>query len=131
MARLPGYEEVVRALAKASGLPHLAEVPIYVVYSDSRSRAYARIWGLSKPLQEALGIGPLYVVELLTPFWDLDCEGKTKVLAHELAHIPRTASGALRPHNAYFRRDYKAILRRAGEICDAVKELDRAGKSSL
>ncbi len=131
MVRLTDYEEAVKALAAASGLPHLSAVPIYVVGSRARSRAYARIWGLYKPLQEALGTGPVYVVELLDPFWRLDCLGRAKVLAHELAHIPRTASGALRPHNASFRRDLKVISRGVEEACRMIREADRGGTPSL
>ncbi|MEL9991538.1 MAG: putative metallopeptidase [Thermoproteus sp.] len=130
MARLPLYEEAVRLLASRSGLPHLLKVPIYVVSSSSKSRAYARIWGVSRPLQEALGVGPLYVVELLEPYWRLDCMEKAKVLAHELAHIPRTASGALRPHNSAFRRDYRAIARGVGEACRLIMEGDQRGRLS-
>ncbi|MEZ0248488.1 MAG: putative metallopeptidase [Thermoproteus sp.] len=130
MARLLQYEEAVRLLASRSGLPHLLKVPIYVISSSSRSKAYARIWGMPKPLQEALGVGPLYVVELLEPYWRLDCMEKAKVLAHELAHIPRTASGALRPHNSAFRRDYKAIAKGAEEACRVIREADRRGMPS-
>lgn len=122
------YEGAVRALALMSGLPHLARIPIYVVASSSRSRAYARIWGLSAPLQEALGVGPVYVIELLKPFWQLGCREKAEVLAHELAHIPRTASGALRPHNAFFKKDYVIISRNAESICDLIMEADQREK---
>lgn len=125
MARLPDYERAVKILASTSGLPHLLKVPIYVVATSSRSRAYARIWGLSAPLQEALGTGPIYVVELLDPFWALECREKAKVLAHELAHIPRTASGALRPHNAAFRRDYRIISKNVEVVCDVLASSQR------
>lgn len=131
MARLAYYEKAVRALASMSALPHLSKVPIYVVASNSRSRAYARIWGLPAPLQEALGVGPAYVVELLKPFWRLSCKEKARVLAHELAHIPRTASGALRPHNASFKRDYEIISRNAEAVCDLIMEADRRERPFL
>lgn len=131
MPRLVGYEKAAKFIAERSGLPHLRRVEVYVVATGARSRAYARIWGLSKALQEALDLGPLYVIELLKEFWRLQCPEKAKVLAHELAHIPTTTSGALRPHNAAFWRDYKALLRASKDACPLIKEADRAGTSSL
>ncbi|MBP1448940.1 MAG: metallopeptidase [Thermoproteus sp.] len=121
MARLKRYEEAVKLIAARSGLPHLSSVDIYVVSTDARSRAYARIWGIPRPLQEALGLEPGYVVELLPTFWTLDCRGQVKVLAHEIAHIPRTASGAVRPHNRAFWADFKVIYKNADGVCGIIE----------
>ncbi len=65
----------------------------------SKSRAIARIWAFPTIWQEALGIKPHYVIEVLSEKFDrLGLEQQTKTLIHELLHIPRTFSGALRPH---------------------------------
>ncbi|MDD3679415.1 MAG: putative metallopeptidase [Candidatus Shapirobacteria bacterium] len=65
----------------------------------SSSRATARIWSLPRIWQQALDLAPYYAIEILSEKFDsLKEEDKTKVLIHELLHIPKTFSGALRPH---------------------------------
>lgn len=127
--RLPEYEEVVKVLAARSSLDHLSKAVVYVVSTNSKSKAYARIWGVPRPLQEALGVGPAYVIELLPDFWALSCRDKVRVLAHELAHIPRTLSGSVRPHNKAFWRDYKSINARADGVCGLISSLSDGGKA--
>lgn len=66
---------------------------------NANTRAYARIWGLSRVWQLALKIGPSYVVEVISEKFDrLPQKEQDKILLHELAHIPRNFSGALTPH---------------------------------
>lgn len=66
---------------------------------NSSSRAYARIWGLSKVWQMALKQEPSYIIEVLSEKFDNLSDGeKDKVLIHELAHIPKNFSGSLLPH---------------------------------
>jgi predicted metallopeptidase len=65
----------------------------------SSSRAYARIWGLSKVWQMALSQKPAYIIEVLSQHFDkLTDKDKDKVLLHELAHIPKNFSGSLLAH---------------------------------
>ncbi len=65
----------------------------------SVSRARARIWSFPTVWQLALGLKPHYVIEVIAEHFDhLPFEEQTKILIHELLHIPRTFSGALRPH---------------------------------
>jgi len=67
--------------------------------NNSQSRAYARIWGLSKIWQLALSEKPGYIIEVLSERFDkLGRLEQDKVLLHELAHIPRNFSGSLLPH---------------------------------
>lgn len=67
--------------------------------TGSSSRARARIWAFPTVWQVALGIKPHYVIEVLSERFDrLPSQDQTKVLIHELLHIPKTFSGALRPH---------------------------------
>lgn len=66
---------------------------------NSRSRAIARIWGLPRVWQIALDEKPKYAIEVIKERFDkLDQKKKDGVLLHELAHIPKTFSGALLPH---------------------------------
>lgn len=65
----------------------------------SKSRSYARIWSFPKIFQTALGIEPAYVIEVLAKYYDrLDSDQQTKVIIHELMHIPKNFSGSLLPH---------------------------------
>jgi predicted metallopeptidase len=71
----------------------------FVRSSNSSSRAYARIWGLSKIWQITLKQKPSYVIEVLSQRFDkLRHHEQDKVLLHELAHIPKNFSGSLLPH---------------------------------
>ena len=85
---------------------------VFCVRSNgSKARAYARIWGLSRIFQVTAGYEPTYVIEVLAQHFDkLTDERKTKVIIHELLHIPMTFSGALRSHRArHFRVDEKEV----------------------
>ncbi len=65
----------------------------------SSARAYARTWMMPKIFQHALGIQPAYVIEVLSKYYDkLNDDEKSKVLIHELLHIPKNFSGALLSH---------------------------------
>ncbi len=89
-------EQIIKVL----DLPYinLNRVFCYRTYG-SKSRAYARTWAFPKIFQQALEVEPAYVIEVLSKYYDkLDDEKKTKVLIHELLHIPKNFSGALVPH---------------------------------
>ncbi len=85
----------------------------------SRSSAVARIHGLPSIWRYALGIEPLYIIEVISKRYDsLSYSGKVKVLIHELLHIPAKFSGGLRPHGKYVNsrivsRLYKIYIARA------------------
>jgi predicted metallopeptidase len=65
----------------------------------SKSRAYARTWGLPKLWQNALQVEPAYIIEVISYYFDkLSPKDQDKVLLHELTHIPKNFSGALVPH---------------------------------
>ena len=71
----------------------------YFRSKNSKTRAYARIWGLSRIFQMALDIEPAYVLEVISEKFDkLRKRDQDEVLLHELAHIPKTFSGSLLPH---------------------------------
>lgn len=66
----------------------------------SKARAYARTWMMPKIFQDALDIPPAYVIEVISRYYDnLSADEKTKVLIHELLHIPKNFSGALLSHH--------------------------------
>lgn len=66
---------------------------------NSKSNAYARIWGLSRVWQKVLKVQPHYIIEVLHPRFDkLSNEDQEKTLLHEILHIPKKFSGGLIPH---------------------------------
>lgn len=69
------------------------------------SRARARIWSFPKIWQMALKLPPYYVIEVLSHHFDhLSDDDKTRVIIHELMHIPKNFSGALVPHSGLHKR---------------------------
>lgn len=79
---------------------------------DSSARAYARIWSFPKIFQEVLDVEPAYVIEILSEKYDrLSDENKTRVLIHELLHIPKNFSGSLLPHKSHGKTINKEVER--------------------
>ena len=84
----------------------------YFRSKNSKTRAYARIWGLSRIFQMALDIEPAYVLEVISEKFDqLSDSKKYEVMAHELNHIPRNFSGALLPHTRRGKNNFKDRLK--------------------
>src|SRR5207253_1367955 len=90
----------LRKIVGALGFTHVDPSRIFCVRGyGSTSEAWARIWGLPTLWQQVLETGPAYVVEIIEPeFSRLPKDEQDRVLIHELLHIPRTFSGAIRPH---------------------------------
>lgn len=93
-------KEMVAHLVPALEFDHIKLPQIFCVRSNgSKTRAYARIWGLARIFQITAGYSPTYVIEVLSQHFDkLPEEEKKKVIIHELLHIPKTFSGALLSH---------------------------------
>jgi len=90
----------LQRIARALGFTHVDPSRIFCVRGyGSTSEAWARIWGLPTLWQQVLETRPAYVVEIIEPeFSRLPKDEQDRVLIHELLHIPRTFSGAIRPH---------------------------------
>lgn len=99
----PDIQERVNKIIQALNLDYINSLRIICMRSKgSEARAYARIWNFPRIWQKALDIRTYYIIEVLSEHFDhLPEKEKDKVLIHELIHIPKTFSGALRPH-AYF-----------------------------
>jgi predicted metallopeptidase len=105
--RASDLEEHVRRVVQVLGLEHIDLASVAVVRSSgTRSkRVLARIHGLSRIFQNALGIGAHYIIEVLAENFDsLTEEEKIKTLIHELMHIPRSFAGGFRHHSPHVNR---------------------------
>lgn len=98
--KAPDVKKEINKILKVLELSHITPKSIYCYRTiGSKSRAYARIWSMPKIFQDALDLEPAYVIEVLTKYYDkLNDNEKSKVLIHELLHIPKNFSGALVPH---------------------------------
>jgi len=108
--KAPDVKRDVKQILETINLPYIKADKIfcYRTYA-SKSRSYARIWSFPKIFQDALGLEPAYVIEVLSKHYDkLGPEERIKVLIHELLHIPRNFSGALVPHVTQSRHLHKA-----------------------
>ena len=102
----PGIQERLNSMMNVLQYKHLDSNRIICMRSyGSKSRAIARIWGLSKVWQKALNVKSHYIVEVIHPRFDnLSREEQEKTLLHELLHIPKKFSGGLVPHECFGKR---------------------------
>lgn len=105
--------ERVRGLVSEVEFGHIPAYRIFCFRTDgSKSRSYARIWAFPKIFQTVLDIEPAYVIEVINKYYNkLSHEEQTKVLIHELLHIPRNFSGSLLPHTYGNKRIDKEVDR--------------------
>jgi predicted metallopeptidase len=109
-------KEEITNIVETLGLTHIVNSRIYCYRTQgSKARAYARTWMMPKIFQHALGIEPAYVIEVLSKYYDkLSNDEKSKVLIHELLHIPKNFSGALLSHKGpgrHIGRDSNALFK--------------------
>lgn len=93
-------KKLLRETIKEAGVDWVKASRIFTFRSvNANTRAYARIWGLSRIWQKALKVEPAYILEIISEkFNRLSEHDKSKVLLHEITHIPKNFSGALVPH---------------------------------
>lgn len=76
--------------------------------TGSKTRARARIWGLSRIWQMALATKPAYIIEVISEKFDyLSRKEQDQILLHEFAHIPKNFSGSLLPHIRHGKRNFR------------------------
>ena len=100
----PEIHQQISQLITSLNLNHIDPKRIICFRSNgSVARARARIWSFPRVWQLALNLPPHYVIEILSEKFDnLTRDDQTRVLIHELMHIPKTFSGALAPHHGRF-----------------------------
>jgi len=93
-------QKILRKLVNNLELSHIPNGQVHCYRTTgSKAHAYARIWSFPKIFQEVLSVKPSYIIELISEKYDkLSDDNKTRVLIHELLHIPKNFSGSLLPH---------------------------------
>ncbi len=101
----PEIERTVKQLVTKLDFNHMDSSRIHCIRSfDAKTRAYARIWGMSRLFKEVAGLEPHYIIEVNARLFDkLNKREQIKTLIHELLHIPKTFSGALLSHRGHHR----------------------------
>jgi len=113
----PDIKARIDLLIPRIGFDHVQPDRIFCIRSlDAKTRAIARIWGYSKIFTEVAGLPVTYIIEVVHKRFDKLYEReKTKVLIHELMHIPLNFSGALRPHKG---NGFSICDREVEKICE-------------
>ena len=83
---------------------HVKPGNVYCVRSrgSQSRRIIARIHGLGRIWQQAMGIEATYIIEVISEQFDpLSRDGQDRVLVHELMHIPHGFQGGFRHHKNF------------------------------
>jgi predicted metallopeptidase len=97
----------VKEILRKLKMTHIDETRLVCLRSKGSGsrRVIARCHGLSRIMQLALNEKPQYVIEVLSERFDrLSNEDQTKVLIHEIMHIPRSFGGGFRAHRPFVTR---------------------------
>jgi predicted metallopeptidase len=100
-------KQLVDEIVDKLDLSHVISQSVHCFRSrGSKSRCIiARIHGLGRIWQTALGHSPAYIIEVISEHYDRLSQGdKEKTLIHELMHIPKGFKGGFRPHKGYISR---------------------------
>ncbi len=100
IAPAPDVQKIMKNILRTNLFDQVTASRIVCMRSThATSRARARIWSFPKIWQMALDLPAHYVIEVLSQHFDhLSDDDKTRVIIHELMHIPKNFSGALVPH---------------------------------
>ena len=102
----PEIKRTIDVLINKLEFTHIKSENVHCIRSfDAKTRAHARIWGMSRLFKEVAGLEPHYIIEVIAKKFDkLPEREKIKTLIHELMHIPKTFSGALLSHRGRYHR---------------------------
>lgn len=97
----PDLQEKAEEISKLL-FPHviIERIKCFRSYGSSTKMTIARCHALGKVMQKAIGIEAYYALEFLAERFDkLDEKEKTKIIIHELMHIPKTFGGGFKHHD--------------------------------
>ncbi len=113
----PEIKRRLKSLSLSLGLSWVKHSRVFAYSSTgSKTRAYARTWGLPRLWQTSLETEPAYIIEVISEHFNkLSPKDQDKVLLHELNHIPKNFSGALLPHTHRRKGSFRDKLRKLYE----------------
>ena len=112
-------DDRIRDLVSTLGLDYIEinKVASFRSYGTNSRRIIARCHGLPKVMQLGLKTDPFYVIEVISERFDkMEYEDQTKVLIHELLHIPKAFGGGFRQHDFVNRRTVENVYRQYKKI---------------
>ena len=121
--KAPDIEDEVSRIIKGLDMSHLDISRIACVRSiGSKSRRIiARCHSISRIIQASLGLGPHYIIEVISEQFDkLSQEEKTKTLIHEIMHIPKSFGGGFRHHDFVHRKNVENMYKKYTENCKGI-----------
>jgi predicted metallopeptidase len=89
---------------------------------SNSKRTIARIHGLGRIWQEALGMEPTYIIEVIHEQFDFyPKSSQDRTLIHELLHVPHSAKGGFRHHKTHVNHEnvdiwYKRYTQKCTEM---------------
>jgi len=106
-------EERVKEVISKLRMDHVEWENISCIRSfGSTSNAIARCHALGKVMQLALERRAFYVLEFVSEKFDsLPEDEKTRVIIHELMHIPKSFGGGFRHHDFVNRKNVETLYR--------------------
>lgn len=104
-------EKRLKDIVEQLGFEHIVLERVHCYRTEgSKARAYARTWMFPKIFQKVLSVEPAYVIEVISEkFNRLSYQDQTRVLIHELLHIPKNFSGSLLPHTYGGKKIHKEV----------------------
>ena len=97
----PDIQKIVEELSLLL-FPHikLDRVKCFRSFGTSSKGTIARCHALGKLMQKAIGVKAHYAIEFISERFDrLSEDEKTKVIIHELMHIPKSFGGGFKHHD--------------------------------
>jgi len=97
-------KSLLEEIASRLGFSHVLIDRVLCLRSrgSKATHTIARIHGLSRVWQRALGVKAHYVVEVISERYDsLTQEEREKVIIHELLHVPKSFQGGFRHHKGW------------------------------
>lgn len=110
----PDVEKKMRDIIPKVGMNYIDPSQVSCIRSKGSGsrRTIARCHGMSKVLQIGMRRGAHYVIEVISKEFDkLNEEEQTKVIIHELMHIPKNFGGGFRHHDYVTNRNVENMYR--------------------
>ncbi len=122
----PSLQILAEDIAKRI-FPHVRinRIKCFRSYGSSTRGTIARCHALGKLLQKAMDVEAFYALEFLGEKFDkLDNEEKTKVMIHELMHIPETFGGGFKNHDIVCETNVEKCYKAYRECVQYEKKID-------